>query len=84
MPSGLIEEVILNELKYFVQMLDKHIDLVDRRLIKRENVRHEEKIFSIFEPCVVWICKGKAHDQFHLIADWWVADQLIISRTINF
>jgi hypothetical protein len=69
-------------------MLDKHIDLVDRRLLKGEKIPHEEKIFSIFEPYVEWICKGKAHkpvelgkrtciatDQWHFIVDWWVADQ---------
>jgi hypothetical protein len=68
-------------------MLDKHIDLVDRRLLKEETIPHEEKLFSIFEPWVEWICKGKAHkpvelgkrtciatDQWHFIVDWWVAD----------
>ena len=86
-PSDIIEVILLNELKYFIQMLDKHIDLVDRRLLKGETIPHEEKIFSIFEPWVEWISKGKAHkpvelgkrtniasDQFHLIVDWWVAD----------
>jgi hypothetical protein len=81
------EYVLLEDLMYFIEMLDKHIDLVDRRLIKRESIPHEEKIFSIFEPWVEWICKGKAHkpvelgkrtniasDQWHLIVDWWVAD----------
>jgi hypothetical protein len=81
------EFILLNDLKYFIKMLDKHIDLVDRRLLKGEIIPHEEKIFSIFEPWVEWICKGKAHkpveigkrtniasDQWHFIVDWWVAD----------
>ena len=68
-------------------MLNKHIDLVDRRLLKGEKIPQEEKVFSIFEPWVEWICKGKAHkpvelgkrtciatDQWHFIVDWWVAD----------
>ena len=75
------------QLDYYLQMLDKHIDLVDRRLLKGETIPHEEKIFSIFEPWVEWICKGKAHkpveigkrtciasDQYHFMVDWWVAD----------
>ena len=86
-PLTLLEEVLLNDLKYFTQMLDKHIDLVDRRLLKGETIPHEEKIFSIFEPWVEWISKGKIHkpvelgkrtniasDQWHFIVDWWVAD----------
>jgi hypothetical protein len=86
-PATLEEFIILNDLKYFIKMLDKHIDLVERRLLKGEAIPHEEKIFSIFEPWVEWICKGKAHkpvelgkrtniasDQWHFIVDWWVAD----------
>ena len=68
-------------------MLDKHIDLVDRRLLKGERIPHAEKIFSIFETWVEWICKGKKHkpvelgkttciatDQWHFAVDWQVAD----------
>jgi hypothetical protein len=75
------------QLKYYLQMLDKHIDLVDRRLLKGETIPHEEKLFSIFEPWVEWICKGKAHkpvelgkrtliatDQWHFIVDWFIAN----------
>ena len=79
--------VLLEQLEYFRNMLDKHIDLLDRRLLQGEKIPHEEKIFSVFEPWVEWICKGKAHkpvelgkrtliatDQWHLAIDWWVAD----------
>ena len=78
---------MLLQIDYYLQMLDKHIDLVDRRLLKGEKIGHEEKIFSIFEPWVEWISKGKIHkpvelgkrtcivsDQYHFIIDWWVAD----------
>jgi hypothetical protein len=81
------ELILLEQLDYFQQMLLKHIDLVDRRLLKGEKIPHEEKIFSIFEPWVEWISKGKAHkpvelgkctcistDQWHFAVDWWVAD----------
>ena len=83
-----IEEMsLLSQLDYFRQMLDRHVDLVDRRLLKAEKIPHEEKIFSVFEPWVEWISKGKAHkpvelgkrtliatDQWHFVIDWWVAD----------
>jgi hypothetical protein len=86
-PSSLEEYILRFDLDYYLQMLDKHIDLVDRRLLKGEKIPHEEKLFSIFEPWVEWICKGKAHkpvelgkrtciasDQHHFSVDWWVAD----------
>ena len=82
------EEYALHfDLKYYHEMLNKHIDLVDRRLLKGESIPQEEKIFSIFEEWVEWIYKGKEHkrvelgkrtcivsDQWHFIVDWWVAD----------
>ena len=69
------EEALFKQLKYFREMLGKHIDLVDRRLLKGETIPHEEKIFStsyfvqstsIFEPWVEWICKGKKHKPVEL------------------
>jgi hypothetical protein len=84
---SLPELILLTQLDYFQKMLDKHTDLVERRLLKGEKIPHEEKIFSIFEPWVEWISKGKAHkpvelgkrtciatDQWHFAVDWWVAD----------
>ncbi len=41
---------ILDELDYYQKMLKKHIDLVDRRLLRGEQIPTEEKIYSIFEP----------------------------------
>ena len=86
-PNTLEEYILLFNLDYYLEMLNKQIDLVDRRLLKGEKIPQEEKIFSIFEPWVEWICKGKAHkpvelgkrtcistDQWHFIVDWWVAD----------
>jgi len=77
----------LMELEYFVKMLDKHIDLVTRRLIKGETIPQTEKIYSIFETYTEWITKGKLRpnvelgkkvsvttDQFHLIVDYQVVE----------
>lgn len=74
-------------LEYYHKLLDKHIDLVKRRLLKGENIPHEEKMFSIFEPYTEWINKGKLRpnvelgkkvnittDQYQLIVDYQTMD----------
>jgi IS5 family transposase len=48
------------ELEYFEKYLDRHINLVQRRLIFGERIPHHEKVFSLFEPYTEWIQKGKA------------------------
>jgi len=50
----------LCEIGYFMEMLDKHIDLVRRRLIDKETIPHEEKVFSLFEPHAELVKKGKS------------------------
>ena len=53
-------------LAYFEQMLDKHLDLVDRRLLQGERIPSAEKVFSLFEPHTEWITKGKLHPPVEL------------------
>ena len=73
---------LLKALSYYHKMLEKHIDLVERRIIKGEVIPHKDKVFSIFEPHVEWIQKGKHNkkvdlghnalvttDQFQFIVD---------------
>ena len=75
------------ELDLFAELLDKHIDLVERRLVKGEKIPHEEKIFSLFEQYTEWITKGKSRpnvelgkklsittDQFGLIIDYQIME----------
>lgn len=50
----------LQQVGYFHEMLVKHIDLVERRLVNQESIPHEEKVFSLFEPHTELIKKGKA------------------------
>lgn len=70
-------------LEYFMTLLEKHIDLVDRRILQGEKIPHEEKLFSIFETYTEWVKKGKTRpnvelgkklaittDQFDLIVDY--------------
>ena len=78
---------LLESLSYYEKMLVKHIDLVDRRLLKGEVIPHEEKIFSIFQDYTEFIKKGKLRpnveigkkvaittDQFDLIVDYQIAE----------
>ena len=71
------------ELERYMDFLAKHIDLLERRVIKGEQIPHEEKIYSIFEEYTEWITKGKLHpnvelgkmlaittDQYNLIVDY--------------
>ena len=74
---------IIIELEKFMKLLLKHIDLLERRVIKGEEIPHKEKMFSIFEQYTEWITKGKTRpnvefgkkanittDQFNLIVDY--------------
>lgn len=84
---SVIEEAQKRQLQYYYEMLIKHIDLVERRLVKGETIPHDEKIFSIFQPYTEFIKKGKLHpnveigkklaittDQYHMIVDWQIAE----------
>lgn len=70
-------------LEHFVMLMNKHIDLVDRRILKGETIPHEEKLFSVFETYTEWVKKGKSRpnvelgkkllittDQYNLIVDY--------------
>jgi hypothetical protein len=74
---------VLLMLEHYFRLLNKHINLVDRRIMKGESIPQEEKMFSIFEPYTEWIVKGKQRprvelgkklaittDQFQLIIDY--------------
>ncbi len=53
-------------LAYFHRMLDKHLDLVTRRLLHEETIPSHEKVFSLFEPHTEWIQKGKQRPNVEL------------------
>jgi hypothetical protein len=78
-----VEATRWERLAYFQMMLDKHLHLVDRRLLQEEIIPSHEKVFSLFEPHTEWIQKGKqrpnvelghrlliASDQHQLIQDY--------------
>ena len=81
------------ELAFYHQMLDKHIDLVERRIIKGEKIPHSDKVFSIFETHTEWLQKGKPNnkvelghnvlittDQYHFIVDHKVLEKEVDSQ----
>src|SRR4030043_1648720 len=85
--TNITDLLIMLELERFMGLLGKHIDLLDRRIIKGEEIPHEEKIFSIFEEYTEWITKGKLYpnvelgkklaittDQYNLIVDYRIMD----------
>jgi len=86
----------IKSLKYFTALLDKHIDLVERRLLKDEIIPHEDKMFSIFETYTEWISKGKINkkvelgkrlsittDQYGLIIDYHLHENITDSEIVS-
>ena len=83
-----LDPVDLSELAHYHFMLDKHIDLLERRVLKGEVIPHEEKVFSVYQPYTEWINKGKFRppveigkklcvttDQYHLIVDYQLGEK---------
>jgi transposase, IS5 family len=81
--QDLHDGMLYMSLEHFMSLMYKHIDLVDRRILKGETIPHEEKLFSIFETYTEWVKKGKMHpnvelgkkllittDQYDLIVDY--------------
>jgi hypothetical protein len=82
-PVSLVEQSLLVEVEYYHEKLIKHLDLIERRVLKGETIPHAEKDFSLFEPHTEWINKGKVSpavelghkvlittDQYSLILDY--------------
>lgn len=85
--SSLLNKLLYKELKKYEKFLDMHINLLRRRVIFKEKIPHQEKIFSLFEPYTRWINKGKsggrielglpvsiASDQHGFILDYYVME----------
>jgi hypothetical protein len=87
-PLSLVEQSTLADVEDFHEKLIKHLDLIERRVLKGETIPHAEKDFSLFEPHTEWINKGKISpavelghkvlittDQHSLILDYKVMTQ---------
>ena len=61
-----VEPADWDHLAYFQSMLDKHVDLVDRRLLQGQRIAAAEKVYSLFEPHTEWISTGKLRPNVEL------------------
>ena len=48
------------EIEGFMAHATRQIDQIRRRVIQGQEIAHDEKVFSLFEPHTEWISKGKA------------------------
>lgn len=93
--QNIADGIILIELERFMQLLGKHIDLLERRVINEEKIPHGEKMFSIFEQYTEWVTKGKRNpsvelgkkttittDQFNLIVDYQIMEHQADSEIV--
>ena len=93
--EDIADMVIVAELGRFMDLLQKHIGLLDRRILKGEEIPHGEKMFSIFEQYTEWITKGKMRpnvelgkkvaittDHYHLIVDYQVMEHQADSEIV--
>jgi len=48
------------EIEGYMLHAERQIDQIRRRVLNGETIRHDEKVFSIFEEHTEWISKGKA------------------------
>ena len=97
LPTRDIKDVLIHlELDRYMDFLDKFIDLLDRRVIKGEQIPHDEKVFSIFEEYTEWIKKGKMNpnvelgkklaittDQYNLIVDYRIMENQSDSEMVK-
>jgi transposase, IS5 family len=93
--KDITDAIIFMEIERFMALLEKHINLLERRIIKGEEIPHGEKVFSIFEEYTEWVTKGKMHpnvelgkkvaittDQFNLIVDYQVMENISDSEIV--
>jgi len=87
-PLSLVEQSILVDVEYDHDTLSKHLDLIERRVLKGETIPHAENDVSLCEPHTEWINKGKVSpvvelghkvlittDQYSVILDYTVMEQ---------
>src|SRR3989337_4442628 len=69
-------------------MLNKHIDLAERMVIRGEQIPVGEKGYSLFEPHTEWLYKGKSNKGVELwrnilvASDQWgfIMDHLVVEK----
>jgi len=54
-----IDQAIMVSIDNYVQHAFRQADQISRRVIQKEVISHNEKVFSLFEPHTEWLCKNK-------------------------
>jgi IS5 family transposase len=57
---GSFDAMMKEDIAKYIHHAKRQIDQIERRVIRGEEIPHEEKVFSIFEPHTEWVVKGKA------------------------
>ena len=57
---------MVESLEYFHGKVKKHIDLVERRVLKGEQIPVKKKVYLLFEPHTEWLSKGKVNKRVEL------------------
>ena len=83
------------ELEKYIGFTVKLVDLLQRRVLKGKVIKHEEKLFSIFETYTEWINKGKRNpnvelgkmlaittDEFNLLVDYRIMEKQADSEIV--
>jgi IS5 family transposase len=55
-----INDSVIGNLNNYIEHAERQCDQIQRRVLQDEQIPHEEKVLSIFEPHTEWINKGKA------------------------
>jgi len=55
-----LDDSAIENLNNYIEHAERQCDQIQRRVLQGEQIPHEEKVLSIFEPHTEWINKGKA------------------------
>lgn len=58
--NDLMSTLEIGSILRFVSHAEHQIEQLYRRIILKESIPHNEKVFSVFEEYTEWLCKGKA------------------------
>ena len=58
--TDILVEIKMKEILRYIAHAERQIDQIRRRVVEKEKIPHNKKVFSIFEEHTEWISKGKA------------------------
>ena len=57
---GTADVALIADIQVFSKHAERQIEQIERRVLQGEEIPHDEKVFSLFQPHTEWISKGKA------------------------